>query len=480
MVDSWHIMTYNWCGDKRKSTNYIVGGINDGETYETCEEKCRDKIDSNRGGSFITDIYFLLTTYMAKHTVSGVADETLLYARQTCERYDNYVSDDKTKNLVNLQEKAISIAMYEQYGVAIHKDILDAYVVDENLTGVVVTDKAGNCVLFSGEDAQILFEKELKNDSVSQILEHPEKSYMERLQIGEKTYNFAVVAREDVTGLILCYHEVELRPMGVNEISLDTMLSGHQFKMDSMVIITNGEIVLNTNEKHVQGQSVIGCPIDITDENAWENGKITKLKYKGKCWFGKQMRYKNYQMYAIYPPGQVFATRTTILAFSTSVYIFFLLVLAFLRNRLAQNTMREMQKQFRIINAVGSIYKLNLLIHLDTGEWEAIKMPGEVGAVLQKQATARAMLESYVQNFVGQAYRVAYQKFVNLSDLDERLKGESYITFVSENDLGISSCSILTPQCWDTQGHVTAVVFAVRDMTADIQKMKQKQMGALV
>ncbi len=431
-------------------------------------------------GVLLLTFIFLLTTYMAKHTVSGVADETLLYARQTCERYDNYVSDDKTKNLVNLQEKAISIAMYEQYGVAIHKDILDAYVVDENLTGVVVTDKAGNCVLFSGEDAQILFEKELKNDSVSQILEHPEKSYMERLQIGEKTYDFAVVAREDVTGLILCYHEVELRPMGVNEISLDTMLSGHQFKMDSMVIITNGEIVLNTNEKHVQGQSVIGCPIDITDENAWENGKITKLKYKGKCWFGKQMRYKNYQMYAIYPPGQVFATRTTILAFSTSVYIFFLLVLAFLRNRLAQNTMREMQKQFRIINAVGSIYKLNLLIHLDTGEWEAIKMPGEVGAVLQKQATARAMLESYVQNFVGQAYRVAYQKFVNLSDLDERLKGESYITFVSENDLGISSCSILTPQCWDTQGHVTAVVFAVRDMTADIQKMKQKQMGALV
>lgn len=51
--------------------------------------------------------------------------------------------------------------------------------------------------------------------------------------------------------------------------------------------------------------------------------------------------------------------------------------------------MREMQKQFRIINAVGSIYKLNLLIHLDTGEWEAIKMPGEVGAVLQKQATAK-------------------------------------------------------------------------------------------
>jgi len=430
-------------------------------------------------GVLLLAFIFLLTTYMAKQTVSGVADETLLYARQTCERYDNYVSDDKTKDLINLQEKAISIAMYEQYGVTIHKDILDAYVVDENLTGVVVTDKAGDCVLSSGEDAQILFEKELKNDSVLQILEHPEKSYMERLQIGEKTYDFAVVAREGVTGLILCYHEVELRLMGVNEISLDTMLSGHQFKMDGMVVITNGEVVLNTNENHVQGQSVIGCPIDITDENAWETGKITKLKYKGKCWFGKQMRYKNYRLYAIYPSGQVFATRTTILAFSTAVYIFFLLILAFLRNRSAQNTMREMQTQFRIINAVGSIYKLNLLIHLDTGEWEAIKMPGEIGAVLHRQAAAESMLQSYVQNFVGQKYRDAYLQFVNLSDLDERLKGEAYITFVSENDLGICSCSILTPQCWDAEGHVTAVVFAVRDVTADIQKMKQKQMGAL-
>ena len=113
-------------------------------------------------GVLLLAFIFLLTTYMAKQTVSGVADETLLYARQTCERYDNYVSDDKTKDLINLQEKAISIAMYEQYGVTIHKDILDAYVVDENLTGVVVTDKAGNCVLSSGEDAQILFEKELK------------------------------------------------------------------------------------------------------------------------------------------------------------------------------------------------------------------------------------------------------------------------------------------------------------------------------
>lgn len=421
-------------------------------------------------GVLLLTFIFLLTTYMAKQTVSGVAEETLLYARRTCERYDNYVSDDKTKDLINLQEKAISIALYEQHGVAIHKDILDAYVVDENLTGVVVTDKKGDCVISSGEEAQILFEKELKNDSVSQILEYPEKSYMERLQIGEKTYDFAVVAREDAVGLILCYHEVELRPMGVNEISLDTMLSGYQFKMDGMVIITNGEIVLNTNEKHVQGQSVIGCPIDITDQTAWNEGGLTKLKYNGKCWYGKQMRYKQYRLYAVYPSGQVFATRTTILAFSTAVYIFFLLILAFLRNRSAQNTMREMQKQFRTINAIGSIYKLNILIHIDNGEWEIIKIPGEMGAVLEDAKTAETMLHRYIDNYVAKECQEEYRKFVDLSTIAKRLKAKSYIAYVSKDDNGSWVCSILTPQKWDAQGNVNAVVLAVRDITADIQK----------
>ena len=34
-------------------------------------------------GVLLLAFIFLLTTYMAKQTVSGVADETLLYARQT-------------------------------------------------------------------------------------------------------------------------------------------------------------------------------------------------------------------------------------------------------------------------------------------------------------------------------------------------------------------------------------------------------------
>ncbi|MBU5476397.1 hypothetical protein KQI72_06695 [Eubacterium sp. MSJ-21] len=422
-------------------------------------------------GTLLLTFIFLLTTYMAKRTISQVADETLLYARHTCERYDKYVNDDQAKDLNNLQEKAISIALYEQHGVAIHKDILDAYVADENLTGVVVTDSKGKYVVSSGEDAHILFEKELKNDSVSQILEFPEKSYMERLQIGEKTYDFAVVAREDSAGLILCYHEVVLRPMGVNDISLDTMLSGNQFKMDGMVIITNGEVVLNTNEKHVQGQSVVGCPIEVTDKSAWEAGKITKLKYNGKCWYGKKMRYKQYRLYAVYPSGEVFATRTTILAFSTAVYIFFLLILAFLRNRSAQNTMQEMQKQFRIINAVGSIYKLNILIQLETSEWEIIKIPGEMGAVLKDTKTADTMLNCYIDNFVAKECQEAYRKFVDLKTIVKRLKAKTYIANISRDDNQSWVCSIMTPQSWDAHGNVNAVVLAVRDITADIQKV---------
>ena len=421
-------------------------------------------------GILLLAFIFLLQTELDKRNVQKVAEETLAYARATCDRYDVYVNDQQAKDLMSLEEKAKSIALYEAHGVAIHNDILEAYVADENLTGVVVTDGDGKIVQACGERAAQLFQDKLKNEPVAQILKFPQKVYMEQAELNGKRYNLAVVSREKKEGMILCYHEVVIAPIGENDISINGMLSGHLFKMDGMIIITDGNVVLNNNRLHVQGQLVADCPITITDQKAWAEGKLTRLDYAGKHWYGEQDVYKKYTLYVVYPSGQVFATRTTILAFSTAIYIFFLLILAFLRNRSAQSTMRELQKQFRIIKAISRIYKMNVLIHLDTGEWEAIRMPGEVGAILQKEETAENMLERYVQSFVSAEYQDGYRKFADLESMESRFAEKDYIPYVSEDDGGTWSYSILTPQQWDEKGKVKAVVWAIRDVTADRQK----------
>ncbi len=421
-------------------------------------------------GILLLAFIFLFQTRLDKRNVQKVAEETLAYARATCDRYDVYVNDQQSKDLMSLQEKARSIALYEAHGVAICNDILEAYVEDENLTGVVVTDGRGKIVQTCGEQAAVLFQDRLKNEPIAQILKFPQKVYMEQAEIDGKKYNLAVVSREKQDGLILCYHEVVIAPIGENDISIDGMLSGYLFKMDGIVVITDGKVVLNNNRLHVQGQLAADCSITITDSKSWADGKLTRLDYEGKHWYGEQDVYKKYTIYVMYPSGQVFATRTTMFAFSTAIYIFFLLILAFLRNCSAQSTMRELQKQFRIIKAISRIYKMNVLIHLDTGEWEAIRMPGEVGAILQKEGTAGNMLERYIQSFVSSEYQDGYRKFVDLESMESRFAEKDYIPYVSEDDGGTWSYSILTPQQWDENGNVKAVVWAIRDVTADRQK----------
>lgn len=412
-------------------------------------------------GVLLLAFIFLFQTEVDERRARKIADQTLTYACATCDRYDTYVRTEEAKDLKNLQEKAKMILMYESHGVAIHKDILDAYVADENLTGVIVTDAEQNIVMESGECEASLFESQLQEKEVKQILNYPQKTYMERVEIDGDLYDFAVIARKEKTGLIFCYHKVELQLLGQNDISIEGMLSGHLFKMDGMVFITDGKIMLNDNPLHVQGQSVEGCPIEVSDDAMWKKGELTRLSYNGKHWYGKKMRYNKYMLYVIYPSAQVFATRTTIIAFSIAIYVFFLLILAFLRNRSAQTTMREMQRQFRIIRAVGSIYRMNVLIHLDTDEWEAFKMPGEIGAVLKHKKTASEMLDSYIQNFVSPESQAAYREFVDFQDIAERLNGEAFIAHISQDQSGLRSYSILAPQQWDAQGNVKAVVLAV-------------------
>ncbi len=46
-----------------------------------------------------------------------------------------------------------------------------------------------------------------------------------------KTYAYAVVARKDQPGLVLCYEDVTGYKEVDNELSLDTLLSGNNFTM---------------------------------------------------------------------------------------------------------------------------------------------------------------------------------------------------------------------------------------------------------
>ena len=64
-----------------------------------------------------------------------------------------------------------------------------------------------------------------------------------------KTYAYAVVARKDQPGLVLCYEDVTGYKEVDNELSLDTLLSGNNFTMEATIIITDGASIINSNDE---------------------------------------------------------------------------------------------------------------------------------------------------------------------------------------------------------------------------------------
>ena len=98
-----------------------------------------------------------------------------------------------------------------------------------------------------------------------------------------KTYAYAVVARKDQPGLVLCYEDVTGYKGVDNELSLDhyyphttaptsldTLLSGNNFTMEATIIITDGASIINSNDETKKNKSISGTVVETAEKQGWD------------------------------------------------------------------------------------------------------------------------------------------------------------------------------------------------------------------
>ena len=101
-------------------------------------------------------------------------------------------------------------------------------------------DKAGN-------DEALLLNQITEDKNAADILNYPQKTYAGQICLNGNTYNYAISARQDKPGLVICYTDVTRFQNDKNELSLSTMLDVEMFRQDVIVIITDGTHVISTN-----------------------------------------------------------------------------------------------------------------------------------------------------------------------------------------------------------------------------------------
>lgn len=362
--------------------------------------------------------------------VLATTNETIGFLKEQVVRYDNYMANDKTKSLVRLLDKTAELSRCLGLSGMTDQDLFDDYVYNQRLTGAVVVDETLRPIQQSGADGDTYayWYDMLHSQNVTSIIAYPAKSYMTRVERDGKSYDVAVVARTGEKGLVLAYYEQHEIVAGSGEITMESLLTNYKFKMDGVVMVTDGTQIIASNRQDLIGQTVSECQqLQKSDTQTLKNG-LLRVKVGGRSWYGGKAQARGNFLYAFFPSNEVYATFRTVLGYGLAILAMMWLVSTLLRYRIEQSDLRQIQQQLRTIQAISSVYTAVVLLDIRSNTWELIQAEDRLQIITDPKSTATQMLQSINEHRFSKDSREDFAAFSDLSTLPQRMQGRDFIT----------------------------------------------------
>ena len=248
---------------------------------------------------FVGILIFSLLTASDNKKLNRTLNETFDFVKTRIESYEIYDTNDQVKSLVRLMDKTTELSRVIAQEGNFRAEMLDKYAKEQRLTGILVLDKKLKVIEQTTRDgdATPLWQKLIESDYVRDIVEHPEKTYTTRLRNEGKLYDFAAVARQDASGILIAYAQKE----EVNEINGDltmaSLFSNFPFEMNGCVAICDEDKIVSTNKQNLVSSSVEGAKSLYENEFKSGGNVIVHLRSKNGNWYGRQDKIKDYNAY---------------------------------------------------------------------------------------------------------------------------------------------------------------------------------------
>ena len=408
-------------------------------------------------------------TALDKADVRRVAQQTLSSVSGRLQRYENYMANEKSKSLIRLLDKANELSRCLAQETADRSGFLADYVHQQRLTGVILLDGQVHMETRFPEDPILIssLDQSIVRTQVETVAQYPKKAYLTRLTTPGGTFDFAAVARQDGPGVVVAYVRKETDEFSEDDISLDTMFEGDNYNLEGVVVVSNGTSILASNVSDLQGTPSDQFLAYFDHQLTPDRSGLIHLSYQGKDWYGARTSSGDYRLYAFFPASSVFATRTGALGYTLAAYILLLTVFTVLRHRSSRATLRQLEKQYRIISAVSSIYSSCFLFSLDGRSVEVIRAQEDMRPQLDQLTRPQQVVDLLVQNHVTPAYRQSFLAFTDLSSVERRLTGVSSLSCPFEDLSGRWMSAVLIPQEYDDGGGIQSVLLLLRDTSAE-------------
>ena len=323
-------------------------------------------------------VLFVLTLGLSfrhqKKAIEREVSSTLNLAKTTCQKYLDYEMGITTKDLQDMINK-INVLKY--YTKEEEKAELLEQAENQYLSGVILLDEnlqvAENVKLDKAENETFL-KLILEDSQVKEVLQFPEKVFADSVEVDGKSYEYAIASRVDESGIIICYYDTTKFQDDKYEISLSNLLDNLVQNKNEVLVVTDGENVISSSEEKLEGLSISECPISsvLKNDQTPEDENLIELKSEGKTWFGKHDMYRNYYLYVFFRAQKIYPRMLLTLGIAAGLYLIFALVVLLFVQSQKREKMDRMEKEFHLVQAISSIYDVNLILYPKENTWEPV------------------------------------------------------------------------------------------------------------
>ena len=283
----------------------------------------------------------LIGANSAIHTAERTAERTLQYLRDQCISYQDIIAADRVKSLVRLTEQVQELTDRDRLkGRERSNEGLAEYAQQQRISCVLVLNDALEPVYSYGVDMD--WSDLYTDESVSNVMQYPEKIFARRLTRDGVVYDVAAAARTVEPGMVFCVRRQSSAVIASYHTSIESLLAGYETLLNERIYtyITDGEKVIGSSDNGQWNLPVDSVPLITALEQADSDSCLTRLDCGG-TFFGMRRMYQEYSLYVFLPADFVFTQTKNMLISAFGVYAAAAVVVVLLLVRLGRDRKRR-------------------------------------------------------------------------------------------------------------------------------------------
>lgn len=280
----------------------------------------------------------------AKNRVDGVIE----YIGEQCRRYDDLAAEERTKSLVRIIDQTQEFRRdlsYEDF--AVDQSTLERYIENQRLTGMIVTDETADTHYAYGEDGKTYEDWQDILAKYPGLSDVPMKSCTDRLfsDDGKYCYDYAIMARNDVKGIILCYQRQDTDSVIGTQLSIRTLLSGYEFETDGIVAVTDGTTIIASNETRWNDMRAEDCDLVRKVRESDKARSFLAVSSDDGRYFATRGESQNYYIYVFCTYRSVYMWHRILMLYAVVFYLILVACVFAVRHKVIASGRREMQER---------------------------------------------------------------------------------------------------------------------------------------